>query len=69
MQALNTRYQSRFGFPFILAVKGRQRPDIIANFSARVTGDREEEFRAALDQVHQIAYLRLSDMTATPGGE
>ncbi len=60
--ALNDRYKSRFGFPFILAVRGRTRQEILENFRARVDNDPDTEFREALDQVHQIARLRLEAM-------
>ncbi len=56
---LNQHYKSRFGFPYILAVRGRKRHEILENFRARVENSPEIEFREALDQVHQIANLRL----------
>jgi len=56
---LNNRYKTRFGFPYILAVKGRHRSEILENFKARVDNAPEVEFREALDQVHQIAALRF----------
>lgn len=58
-QALNTRYTGRFGFPFILAVKGRTRAEILEAFEQRVEHDPETEFATALEQVHRIALLRL----------
>ncbi len=61
--ALNDRYKSRFGFPFILAVRGRNRVEILENFRERVGHDPETEFREALDQVHRIAALRLDALT------
>ena len=57
--ALNERYKKRFGFPYILAVRGRHRTEILANFKARVDNAPEVEFREALNQVHQIAALRF----------
>ncbi len=59
---LNETYKEKFGFPFILAVKGRDRQEILENFRARVHNSRAAEFREALDQVHQIARLRLESM-------
>jgi len=61
-QELNAAYTVRFGFPFILAVKGISRSEILAAFEARVINDAKTEFRTALDQVHRIAYLRLRDL-------
>ena len=58
-QRLNDAYKARFGFPFILAVKGHDRAGILAAFRRRVGHDRATELREALDQVHRIARLRL----------
>ena len=57
--ALNDRYKARFGFPYILAVRGRHRSEILENFRSRIDNTPEVEFREALDQVHRIAALRL----------
>ena len=62
--ALNTQYNAKFGFPFVIAVRGLQRADILASFEHRVSNTAADEFRTALDQVHKIARLRLSAMTA-----
>ena len=61
-QDLNTRYTACFGFPFILAVKGKTRAEILAAFEARVDSDAETEFATALEQVHRIALLRLKEI-------
>ena len=58
-QHLNETYKDRFGFPFILAVKGHNRTSILDNFRKRVDNDQNTEFREALDQVHRIARFRL----------
>ncbi len=62
--ALNERYKRRFGFPYILAVRGRNRHEILDNFRSRVDNDVATEFREALNQVHQIARLRLEALSA-----
>ena len=59
---LNARYNARFGFPFILAVKGYDRAGIIAEFARRVTRERAAEFDECLQQVRRIARLRLDAM-------
>ncbi|MBB3936377.1 allantoinase PuuE [Aureimonas phyllosphaerae] len=56
---LNDRYQARFGFPFIIAVRGRSKEDILAVFESRVSNDTETEFRTASAEVERIARLRL----------
>ena len=58
-QTLNETYTNKFGFPFILAVAGYQRPEILDIFERRVGNEREVEMREALDQVHRIALFRL----------
>jgi 2-oxo-4-hydroxy-4-carboxy-5-ureidoimidazoline decarboxylase len=59
MQALNDRYRERFGFPFIVAVKGLDWSAIIERMEARLSNDREAEVAAALEQVGRIARFRL----------
>ena len=60
--ALNDAYKMKFGFPFIMAVKGKSRGEILAAFEARSTNDAVSEFRAALDEVHKIALFRLREL-------
>ena len=61
-QDLNARYTGKFGFPYILAVRGRDRQQILENFRSRVDNDAEQEFAEALRQVHRIAGLRLQQI-------
>jgi len=60
--ALNDAYKARFGFPFIIAVRGLTRADILAAFETRIANDRATEFATACAQVERIALLRLRDM-------
>ncbi len=65
LETLNTRYKDKFGFPFIIAVRGvRNRYDILDAMRKRIKNDREKELRTALEQIHKIAGFRLSDMDA-----
>ena len=57
----NEAYQARFGFPFILAVKGRSKDAIIQSLETRLKNDPQSEFTEALQQIEQIALLRLKD--------
>ena len=59
---LNFEYKKKFGFPFIIAVRGYNRKEILEIFQKRRHNDRETEFSNALEQVHRIAYLRLTDI-------
>jgi 2-oxo-4-hydroxy-4-carboxy-5-ureidoimidazoline decarboxylase len=61
-QRLNAAYNDRFGFPFIVAVKGLTRAEILAAFEARLHNDLEAEFEAAMAQIHRIARFRLADL-------
>lgn len=56
---LNSGYTGKFGFPFIIAVKGLTRDDILAAFEARVHNSVEAEFKTATAEVEKIAQLRL----------
>ncbi len=58
-QTLNDAYTGKFGFPFILAVAGYGRHEILEIFERRVENDVAHEMREALDQVHRIALFRL----------
>ena len=62
IQRLNRTYRERFGFPFVLAVRGYDRHGIIANFEARVHNSRAEELRMNLDQIYRITRLRLDEL-------
>ena len=59
---LNAAYVEKFGFPFIIAVRGLTRADILAAFKRRIDNDRDTEFATACRQVERIALLRLKDM-------
>jgi OHCU decarboxylase len=59
---LNDAYVEKFGFPFIIAVKGLQKNDILGAFETRINNDRDTEFATACAQVERIALLRLSSM-------
>jgi 2-oxo-4-hydroxy-4-carboxy-5-ureidoimidazoline decarboxylase len=61
-QRLNGAYNARFGFPFIYAVKGATRADILAAFEARPGNDPDTEFATAIAQIHRIARFRLAEL-------
>jgi 2-oxo-4-hydroxy-4-carboxy-5-ureidoimidazoline decarboxylase len=58
-QELNDAYKRKFDFPFILAVSGKNRKEILAAFESRVDNDRDTEFRTALAEIDKIARIRL----------
>ena len=60
--ALNDAYRARFGFPFIMAIKGRGKAEILAAFETRLARAPDAEFAEALRQIEQITRLRLEEM-------
>jgi OHCU decarboxylase len=62
--ALNDAYRTRFGFPFIMAVKGKSKADILAGFQRRLANDADAETKTALAEIDRIAALRLTDILA-----
>jgi OHCU decarboxylase len=56
---LNDAYKAKFGFPFIKAVKGSNRQQILAAFEERIHHSTEQEFQTALAEINKIALFRL----------
>jgi OHCU decarboxylase len=69
LHALNAAYGSRFGFPFILAVKGHTPDSVIKQFEARIANSVDDERRVALEQIGRIARFRLIDLVEEPLGQ
>lgn len=63
--SLNDTYTSKFGFPFIIAVKDNTKASILAAFKRRIDSDRDTEFAEACRQVERIAELRLQEKFAS----
>jgi 2-oxo-4-hydroxy-4-carboxy-5-ureidoimidazoline decarboxylase len=61
MQELNRRYNEKFGFPFVIAVKGHDRQSILAHFARRLENDRDTEARECIEQIVRIGGFRLAD--------
>jgi OHCU decarboxylase len=59
---LNLKYKNKFGFNFIIAVKGKNKLEILVNFKKRISLDKQIEFNKAVNQVKQIASLRLEEL-------
>jgi OHCU decarboxylase len=59
---LNHTYTDKFGFPFIIAVRGLNKSDILKAFESRIANTRDEEFKTACAQVERIALLRLKTL-------
>jgi 2-oxo-4-hydroxy-4-carboxy-5-ureidoimidazoline decarboxylase len=59
---LNSNYEKKFKFPFIIAVKGKDKNNILNNFRQRIQNDYFIEFNEAKSQVKKIALFRLSEI-------
>ena len=60
--ALNQSYRDKFGFPFLYAVKGSTKHDILRALESRLPSDRDTELAEALRQVYKIAEFRLQEI-------
>jgi len=58
----NTEYKSRFGFPFIICARKNKKEAILGAFPVRLKNSRDAEICTALNQIFQIAELRLADL-------
>ena len=61
-ESLNNRYKEQFEFPFIKAVKGSNRYEILAAFEERLKNDVDTEFKTALNEINKIARFRLQSI-------
>ena len=59
---LNKSYRQKYGFPFIIAVKGKNKIEILSEFRKRILNSVDEEFYEAIIQVGKIANLRLNEI-------
>ena len=59
---LNNEYEKKFGFPFIIAVKGKDKLEILNNFRQRINNNVELEFEESKKQVKTIALFRLDEL-------
>ena len=62
LRELNTAYKEKFGFPFLYAVKGSTKYDILRALDQRLQSTPEQEFHEALQQVYRIALFRLQEV-------
>jgi len=59
---LNKEYKEKFGFPFIIAVKGKNKKEILDKFKIRILNNADIEFNEAKKQVKKIAIFRLNEI-------
>lgn len=60
--SLNRAYREKFGFPFIIAVRNHTKSTILQAMERRLANDRQEELATALEQVFEIARIRLESL-------
>jgi N-carbamoyl-L-amino-acid hydrolase len=65
LEGINAAYVEKFGFPFILAVRGHDPPSIIAHMQRRLRHDSAQEVHAALHEIGLIAAYRLADLVSS----
>ncbi|GAB7020647.1 2-oxo-4-hydroxy-4-carboxy-5-ureidoimidazoline decarboxylase [Halostagnicola bangensis] len=68
-QQLNTTYRDKFGFPFLMSVREESVETIQNAMEERIDRTKSEEFQTALDEVNDIARLRLEELVATDEDE
>jgi 2-oxo-4-hydroxy-4-carboxy-5-ureidoimidazoline decarboxylase len=69
LRALNSAYRTKFGFPFLYAVKGSTTQDILNALERRLPSTRDAEHQEALRQVYRIARFRLEEALREPSQE
>lgn len=60
----NRAYRKKFGFPFVIAVRGKSAEQILQSFTRRLANEPAAEEKTALAEVHKIAALRMAQMPA-----
>ena len=59
---LNLKYKKKFNFPFIIAVSGKSRKEILEIFRNRINNSLDKEFSEAKNQVKKIAIIRINNI-------
>jgi 2-oxo-4-hydroxy-4-carboxy-5-ureidoimidazoline decarboxylase len=67
LEALNTSYRDKFGFPFIICARRHTRPSILRALRQRTGNSIDQELANALDEIAHITRLRLVDRVTGPG--
>lgn len=62
VRALNATHRERFGFPFVICVRGRSVPEILSAWEARLAASPERERASAIEEIAAIIALRLEDV-------
>lgn len=65
----NARYHERFGFPFVICARRNRTDAILKAFPRRLANDRDAEIETALQQIGEIAWLRMVDLIEEGAGD
>ncbi len=65
---INQRYLKKFGFPFILAIRGHNKTSIYSSMINRLNNPYQIEFQTALTEINKITLFRLRDLVMNEGG-
>ncbi len=65
----NAAYKTKFGFPFILAVRNASKHTVLSALEGRLTHSQPQELATAIEQVHKIAWMRLLSKVNTDNAE
>ena len=68
LRSWNEAYRRKFGFPFLFAVKGATKRDILISLEQRLHATADQEFQYALQQVYRIAWFRLEALVQPEKG-
>jgi (S)-ureidoglycine aminohydrolase len=63
---LNDAYRARFGFPFVMRVRGRSVAEILDAYERRLANDADAERATAIEEIAQIIRLRLEGVGMSP---
>lgn len=67
VESFNEKYHRKFGFPFIIAVRNHTKATIMSAMEQRLANDRDVEVQTALEQIFEIARLRLEKLVQESG--
>lgn len=65
--ALNNKYVKKFGFPFVLAVRGHNKDSVYGAMKKRIKNKEDQEFEKAMEEIYKISLFRLMDIVTNEG--
>lgn len=65
IDSLNGQYREKFGFPFVMAVKGQTLEQVMVEFSNRLQNSKDTEIKRAISEISKIAHFRLEELVSS----